>query len=325
MRSSVRAERHAHTRLVRVRFRRTSACVRRAKGRVDRRVRRRRARDMRRLAQRRKVSAMPHLCARAWAHAPGTRAGHTRTAQHAHSHYAASSPATAALHARLPLPVLLPEHTRLSSDPSGPQGNPPTHSGYSSTSARCASRSCRDTMLSSERPESGMPASHATHTHTRAVHEHALSRTQARTHARSHICAGTGLTPATSALGLGSPLPHLHREWAVTCVAAPCAAVGGPTSTDARRWPPLRLRTARRHRPPLLALYAACCCGRGRSWCVGVWQPLRRRWARDRRRLRRARLRARLGLGERKRQRRCRWIASGGGGAARTAGGMVEV
>ncbi len=28
----------------------------------------------------------------------------------------------------------------------------------------------------------------------------------------SHICAGTGLTPSTSAPGLGSPLPHLHRD-----------------------------------------------------------------------------------------------------------------
>ena len=28
------------------------------------------------------------------------------------------------------------------------------------------------------------------------------------------ICAGTGLTPATSAPGLGSPLPHLRRDWA---------------------------------------------------------------------------------------------------------------
>ncbi len=30
-----------------------------------------------------------------------------------------------------------------------------------------------------------------------------------------HICTGTGLTPATSALGLGSPLPHLHWDWAL--------------------------------------------------------------------------------------------------------------
>ena len=29
-----------------------------------------------------------------------------------------------------------------------------------------------------------------------------------------HICAGTGLIPATSAPDLGSPLPHLHRHWA---------------------------------------------------------------------------------------------------------------
>ncbi len=29
-----------------------------------------------------------------------------------------------------------------------------------------------------------------------------------------HICAGTGLTPATSAPGLGSPRPHLRRDWA---------------------------------------------------------------------------------------------------------------
>ena len=29
-----------------------------------------------------------------------------------------------------------------------------------------------------------------------------------------HICAGTGLTAPTSAPGLGSPLPHLRRDWA---------------------------------------------------------------------------------------------------------------
>jgi hypothetical protein len=29
-----------------------------------------------------------------------------------------------------------------------------------------------------------------------------------------HICTGTGLIPATSAPGLGSPLPHLRRDWA---------------------------------------------------------------------------------------------------------------
>ena len=29
-----------------------------------------------------------------------------------------------------------------------------------------------------------------------------------------HICTGAGLTPAASAPGLGSPWPHLHRDWA---------------------------------------------------------------------------------------------------------------
>ena len=30
----------------------------------------------------------------------------------------------------------------------------------------------------------------------------------------AHICAGTGLTPPTSAPGLGAPRPHLRRDWA---------------------------------------------------------------------------------------------------------------
>jgi hypothetical protein len=30
----------------------------------------------------------------------------------------------------------------------------------------------------------------------------------------AHICTGTGLTPATSAPGVGPPRPHLHRDWA---------------------------------------------------------------------------------------------------------------
>jgi hypothetical protein len=34
---------------------------------------------------------------------------------------------------------------------------------------------------------------------------------------RGHICTGTGLTAATTALGLGSPLPHLHCDWAHSC------------------------------------------------------------------------------------------------------------
>ena len=32
-----------------------------------------------------------------------------------------------------------------------------------------------------------------------------------------HICTATGLTPAPSAPRLGSALPHLHRDWAQPC------------------------------------------------------------------------------------------------------------
>jgi hypothetical protein len=37
----------------------------------------------------------------------------------------------------------------------------------------------------------------------------------------NHICAGTGLTPARSAPGLGSPLPDLHRDWGSPLLPAP--------------------------------------------------------------------------------------------------------
>ena len=33
----------------------------------------------------------------------------------------------------------------------------------------------------------------------------------------AHICTGTGGSAATSAPGLASPLPHLHRDWAHAC------------------------------------------------------------------------------------------------------------
>ena len=39
----------------------------------------------------------------------------------------------------------------------------------------------------------------------------------------SHICAGTGRTPATSAPGLGPPLPHLRRDSARFRRPAACA------------------------------------------------------------------------------------------------------
>ena len=47
----------------------------------------------------------------------------------------------------------------------------------------------------------------------------------------AHICAGTGLAPPTSAPGLGSPLPHLHRDWAHFCHI--CARTGLTPATSA--------------------------------------------------------------------------------------------
>jgi hypothetical protein len=42
------------------------------------------------------------------------------------------------------------------------------------------------------------------------------------------ICTGTGRSPATSAPGLGSPLPHLHRDWAHQCGTGLTPATSAP-------------------------------------------------------------------------------------------------
>ena len=49
------------------------------------------------------------------------------------------------------------------------------------------------------------------HNYGRTASRH---REGARVHAASHVCTGTGLAPPTSAPGLGSPFPRLHRDWA---------------------------------------------------------------------------------------------------------------
>jgi hypothetical protein len=46
-----------------------------------------------------------------------------------------------------------------------------------------------------------------------------------------HIHSGTGLTPATSAPGLRSPLPHRHRHWARPCHI--CTGTGLTPATSA--------------------------------------------------------------------------------------------
>ncbi len=59
---------------------------------------------------------------------------------------------------------------------------------------------------------------------------------------RCHICTGTGLTAATSAPGLGSSLPHLHRDWAHRCHI--CTGTGLTAATSGRTRP-LRLASFR--------------------------------------------------------------------------------
>jgi hypothetical protein len=58
----------------------------------------------------------------------------------------------------------------------------------------------------------------------RCLRPWAATDTDTRTGRRCHICAGTGLSPATSAPGLGSLLRHLHRDWAHPCHI--CAGTG---------------------------------------------------------------------------------------------------
>ena len=48
---------------------------------------------------------------------------------------------------------------------------------------------------------------------------------------RRHFCIGTRATPATSAPGLGSPRPHLRRDWAHPCHI--CAGTGLTPATSA--------------------------------------------------------------------------------------------
>jgi hypothetical protein len=53
----------------------------------------------------------------------------------------------------------------------------------------------------------------------------------------AHICAGTGLTPPTSAPGLGPPRSHLRRDWAAAHPAHICAGTGltPPNAAERRR------------------------------------------------------------------------------------------
>ena len=77
------------------------------------------------------------------------------------------------------------------------------------TIRRCHPRSLRSTNTTQKTQSAAVVASD-----TREVFGSALlivRNTMSAVSAR--VCTGTGLTPATSAPGLGSPLPHLRRDW----------------------------------------------------------------------------------------------------------------
>ncbi len=74
---------------------------------------------------------------------------------------------------------------------------------------------------------------------SRPVLPTAAAASTPRTHERArahgwahpvHLCTGTGLTPSTSAPGLGSPRPPLHRDWAHPRPAS-AAGLGSPPAS----------------------------------------------------------------------------------------------
>jgi hypothetical protein len=78
----------------------------------------------------------------------------------------------------------------------------------------------------------------------------------------SHIRTGTGLTPPTSAPGLGSPLPHPHRDWAHPSHIR--TGTGLTPSTSHRDWAGTPCQAATRR-----CAHARRCEHR-RSVCAGV-------------------------------------------------------
>ena len=110
---------------------------------------------------------------------------------------------------------------------------------------------------------------------------HAPRRCAPAATSASHICTGIGLTPATSARGLGSPLPHLRRDcasplprlrrdWAHPChlcagtVPHPCHICAGTGLTPATSAPGLGSLLPRLRRD-----WAHSC-----HVCAGMWLTL---------------------------------------------------
>jgi hypothetical protein len=95
----------------------------------------------------------------------------------------------------------------------------------------------------------------------------------------SHICTGTGLAPSTSAPGLGSPHPHLHRDWARPTHICIGTGLTPPTSAPGLGSPHPHLHrdwvTVLRVAYPVL-LGASCAGNAAACTCRRAWFATRR-------------------------------------------------
>ncbi len=101
------------------------------------------------------------------------------------------------------------------SEPGGGEGTPPRTSLHARIHARTHARTHAHVHTYG-------PTLASAHTRTRAwAQSRAAARLESPASSRRtqacHICAGTGLSPPASSPGLGSPLPHLHPDWAHAC------------------------------------------------------------------------------------------------------------
>ena len=96
-------------------------------------------------------------------------------------------------------------------------------------------------------------------------------------------CTGTALAAATSAPGLGSPLPHLRRDWARRCYI--CAGTGLAAATSApglgSPWRPSRAPRSAAPRPTCSSRSRSPAVRRGRSPATGRAIGRASRWLRS--------------------------------------------
>ena len=164
-----------------------------------------------------------------------------------------------------PNPIPLAQ-SQLAQFPLVAQSSPPLPSGFSGSArgpggAGCCSGSARDRSIprgssccsqgcatSRQRAETPQTAQGQTR---KGPAPRGVCRGAGTAPSRCHICTGTGLAPATSAPGLGSPLPHLRRDWAHRChictrtgLTAAASAPGPGSPLQPRLWRVFRTAAA---------------------------------------------------------------------------------